>query len=102
MFSKQELVLVGIAICLGNENSLPATLSRYAAEVLLGNFPHQGTRAVKSVAVSGIKADPVLTTAPASQFEWFRQKEVGSLELANIYWFLLSCLLATVGRLMFF
>lgn len=84
MFSKQELVLVVIAICLGNENSLPATLSSYAAEVLLGNFLHQGKRAVQSVTVSGIKADPVLTTAPASQFEWVRQKEVGSLALANI------------------
>lgn len=84
MFSKEELVLVVITICLGNENSLPATLSSYADEVLLGNFLHQGTGAVQSVTVSGIKTDPVLTTAPASQFEWVRQKEVGSLELANI------------------
>lgn len=53
-------------------------------KVLLGNFLHQGTRAIQSVTVSGIKADPVLTTAPASQFEWVRQKEVGSLALANI------------------
>lgn len=84
MFSKQELVLVGIAICLGNENSLPASLSSYAAKVLLGNFPQQGTGAVQRVVISGIGADPVLTTAPASQFEWVRQKEVGSLELASI------------------
>ena len=79
MFSKQELVLVGIAICLGNENSLPASLSNYAAEVLLGSFPQQGTWAVQSMVVSGIGADPVLTTAPASHFEWVRQKELASI-----------------------
>lgn len=84
MFSKQELVLLGIVICLGNENNSPATLSSYAAEVLLGNFPQQGIQAVQSVAVSGIRADPILITAPASQFERVRQKEVGSPELANI------------------
>lgn len=62
MFSKQNLILVGITICLGDENSLLATLSSYAAEVLLGNFLQQGKQAVQSRTVSGIRADPVLTT----------------------------------------
>lgn len=62
LFSKQDLILVGITICLGDENSLLATLSSYAAEVLLGNFPQQGKQAVQSRIVSGIGADPVLTT----------------------------------------
>lgn len=62
LFSKQDMILVGIAICLGDENSLLATLSSYATEVLLGNFPQQGKQAVQSRIVSEIGADPVLTT----------------------------------------
>lgn len=51
-----------------------ATLSSYAAEDLLGNFPQQGKQSVKNRNVSGIGADPVLTTEhlPASRFEWVR------------------------------
>jgi hypothetical protein len=43
MYSKQDPALAGMTICLGDENSLPGTLSGSAAAVLVGNFPQQRT-----------------------------------------------------------